>query len=961
MALALAGAGELLIESGDRTPLSLVLYLLGIGTFAISAWKLPTSANDTPIEDGSQELPKADGRRRVWAIMGAGVGIAILLNVQAMRIIQVQFDSPLGAYFWLSSLVVILATGVVLARFQGWSPRWGINVWPKTARDRLFVLAAVLTILLIAVIARFVALDSVPFGINADEGDRAATSIQIVRGYNKNGIFDAGWYWIGMIYFWLLAQFMKIVGIGFVQARMFGALAGVISVAVVTWLCTRHFNLRVGLLAGVLLSVLAVALQFSRETTEAGPTGTLWAISMALLLEGARRGRSYAWVGAGLAGGMSIYFYPTGRLWVVAAALFCVYLLVHGLGGRRLAIFRGCALTGIAALLTVTPFLAYNLRHPGVFEQRAKETTIFSGQNPTRLEYYKPEWSTAQLLTVQTERTLGLFNQTDDNGGFWPTKRPITNGLLSVLILLGMGWTCTRWRDPRFVLLALWFWVGITGVIVTVETPNVQRLASAIPTLAIFPALVLDSLVRRVEATFSGNERTVRSARWATGIVTLVAVAYIVGSQGVFYFSDYARMDGWPQPNVEGKAVSSQGAGTLVTTIGRQWHGINSGWIRLLAPFAQRGGIISPGSTLPLSVPANGDLAFLIYPRQDYYMPYLNSVYPGGITTPFDHPTEGTVVTVYRIPKDKWADFQGAVAVSSQGVSARVSKLGEPLRGLARYPSPMHWYATLRVSQYWNYAFRIGPGLARLVIDGKEVLTVSEGESTEEAVVSLARGDHFIELDAQVPDANHPATFLWAQEPERASGQAPNQFGWQQPRAEELSVNLTATHGLFGVIQVSNPPDRPEIHQIDHTLATDGVSHQIGIIYPADVKYAANWTGTLLAPATGTYSMTLYSQGVVEMRIDDKQVIYQEATSEQTTGGEVELLAGAHEISVEYKVENSPGGIEWTWIPPDGVKSIVPPSVLVPAPGAGVGDPVSQSELGNRDSQPVEEQLRTVP
>ena len=90
--------------------------------------------------------------------------------------------------------------------------------------------------------------------------------------------------------------------------------------------------------------MLAVALQFSRETSKSGVTAMLWALSVAFFLEAARTGRAWAWIGAGLAGGFSLYFYPTGRLWAVLAAAYCLYLLAHGLGGRRVAILRGIAL-----------------------------------------------------------------------------------------------------------------------------------------------------------------------------------------------------------------------------------------------------------------------------------------------------------------------------------------------------------------------------------------------------------------------------------------------------------------------------------------------------------------------------------------------------------------------------------------------------------------------------------------
>ena len=106
----------------------------------------------------------------------------------------------------------------------------------------LLLLGTVVIILVVASASRLIALDKIPFGINADEGDRAATSIQIVRGNDTASIFDSGWYFISNFYFWLVAQLMKMIGIGYVQARVFGALASIISVATITWLGIRHFN-----------------------------------------------------------------------------------------------------------------------------------------------------------------------------------------------------------------------------------------------------------------------------------------------------------------------------------------------------------------------------------------------------------------------------------------------------------------------------------------------------------------------------------------------------------------------------------------------------------------------------------------------------------------------------------------------------------------------------------------------
>jgi hypothetical protein len=48
--LVLAGLGEGIVEAGNTSPVSLVLYLLGIAVFAVSAWPLVPLVLDLPAE-----------------------------------------------------------------------------------------------------------------------------------------------------------------------------------------------------------------------------------------------------------------------------------------------------------------------------------------------------------------------------------------------------------------------------------------------------------------------------------------------------------------------------------------------------------------------------------------------------------------------------------------------------------------------------------------------------------------------------------------------------------------------------------------------------------------------------------------------------------------------------------------------------------------------------------------------
>ena len=114
----------------------------------------------------------------------------------------------------------------------------------------------------------------------------------------------------------------------------------------------------------------------------------------------------------------------------------------------------------------------------------------------------------------------------------------------------------------------MWFWVGLAAVIVTVETPNVQRFATAVPVLALFPALVLDNLAVRVEGFLSRRPKIGRKRLvWATSGIAAAVTLFLVVSQYDFYFNVYAHDDRWPQPTIQGKAVNDQGTNTLVVSL----------------------------------------------------------------------------------------------------------------------------------------------------------------------------------------------------------------------------------------------------------------------------------------------------------------------------------------------------------------------------------------------------------
>ena len=277
---------------------------------------------------------------------------------------------------------------------------------------------------------------------------------------------------------------MSVAGLDVAGARVFGALCGLATVAIVTFLAVRHFGWRAGLLAGTLLSFTGGAIQFSRVTTCATPTQTLWALSAAGFLEAARRGRAWAWALRRVSraacrststrrGGSGVSSPSRSRSRSSSARR----------RGTRARTAAGVVFAALAALVAAGPFLAATLRLPGEFTVRAQETTIFIPRNAARLAYVRPEWGIGRVLVAQVEHAVGFLNRYVDQNIFWPTDRPLFPPVLAALTLLGILAATVKARDVRLLLVSLWFWIGILGVIVTVETPNMHRWATAIPVL----------------------------------------------------------------------------------------------------------------------------------------------------------------------------------------------------------------------------------------------------------------------------------------------------------------------------------------------------------------------------------------------------------------------------------------------------------------------------------------------
>src|SRR5207237_8429801 len=100
--------------------------------------------------------------------------------------------------------------------------------------------------------------------------------------------------------------------------------------------------------------------------------------------------------------------------------------------------------------------------------------------------------------------------------------------------------------------------------------------------------------------------------------------------------------------------------------------------------------------------------------------------------------------------------------------------------------------ASLRDPRYWNDVFQIGPGPAKLVIDGPPVLDLNANVPVLRTTVALARGVHSIDYTGTRSTPKVSAQFLWAAEPEHADPKAPVVQAQLEPaRTQDLMSTVT--------------------------------------------------------------------------------------------------------------------------------------------------------------------------
>jgi 4-amino-4-deoxy-L-arabinose transferase-like glycosyltransferase len=956
VAIALALYGQHALQADPNARAVAWGYGLAIAVLLVSLFR-PKLRSDLTASDRQEGSPAA-GRRIFWA----GFLLSLILVGAADVLVWKGPTSrqALAAILWGLGLLLLV---LVFRKRGAWTGSHGLLPGP---RDDGFApglpqpgprLEAALAagMLLLAAALRIARLSDHP-GLFGDEGEMGMDARAILEGHPAP-FFGYGWGEITNVLYYASAAMLRLFGDDVAGLRMLATLGGIAGVFLVYRIGRLLWGPRAGLLAGTFLAVQPLALQFSRFATNSGLTGTLWAAGFFFLYRTLRFGALRDACLSGIAFGSSLYFYPSGKLVFILLPAVAGYLLLIRARFARDLLPR-LAVLFLAFVLTFSPHAVTSFRDGWEsFTARYQARAIFTP--PNRPEafaraglVYDPAWRNESLpqsftrhprewgrvLYTQLRDSLRVLSMNGDPTVFYNIRVHRSSMLspwMAALALLGLVWVTANLLDPRYELLLLWFWGGLLGPALTLDTPSVQRLTGAWPAAMLLPAVLLDRIAAAswpLHVSFA--RRWVNAALAALlGIVTLESIRE--------YFVHYPSMAPYGDSTTQARYARSLG-----TTFKAYQLGVgdavqigdvyfNYGSTRFLAKGVEGADVVALSDILPVTDEVKKGVAFIVRDSNADYLPILRAVYPGGQEEVLHSPDGIRRFTAYKLSPAQVGGFHTLRTTYTQADGRTVERdepgLGTPApgatavwrppRGLA-FPSTVLWEGGLVAPAYGRYRYTLAADAgARLAIDGIEIASGPQtGPSPATLELVLARGLHEVRLSGVLKSPETPIVVTSAFEAEAA-----------QPIARRLLLRRVLG-GLTGEVWTNStarlpsvPETSPSVRRVDPAIgfreARDDHSFGQG-------PFVVRWRGRIRTESPGEYLFEARSNGASTLSIDGRPVLSTRANAASV--GTVRLAAGSHPLELLYEWDQGRARIDLFWTPPSGAREIVPPTAWSP-------------------------------
>ncbi len=594
-------------------------------------------------------------------------GMAVVALSLALLILRLH---PRAAKFptnWLQiGLGFLIVAPLVLnvENWKNWTPPWElIGVW---AVGCFFVMAAVsrfkpqpielglkafrgfdrrdwlIVILLLcgALLWRVPGIETIPLGVDPDEGSLALSAVDAATGVATDP-FATGWVTHPTLQFFINGLFIRWFGRTFLAMRLPWAIVGSLMVPMLYLLARIGYSRRVAALAGLLALGSNVAIHFSRlGLNNVGDSLFVTLVLAALWYAGATGSpKAYAIAGGSLGFAQYFYFGTRAIPFVVLAALI-VWTIADRRGVWRA---RRLLLGALLSFLVVgCPLFGHWLRSPGSISEHLFLTIPFSQHMQ---EQAARAGVSVWLLWWRSLRdSLLVFTSVADRGSFYHPGQPMLHPLQAPLFIIGLVAIFAKWRRPVNQALLAWILVVLTlGSILITDPATFHRILGVLPAAILVVAIGIDA----------GVDTLARFGRWSPRTATRLAaviVAVLVLVDVHYYFWIYNVKQAYKTPTQEAVSIAAleyermDGAGTFIlctregvdTEIGTIYH----------TPIAYVAGADFLGWSTRVEAELHSDLPLYFYLLPDCFdqLPRLMQEYPGGTLTEYHRSSDDLLI-----------------------------------------------------------------------------------------------------------------------------------------------------------------------------------------------------------------------------------------------------------------------------------------------------------------------------
>lgn len=427
---------------------------------------------------------------------------------------------PAGVVLWLIC---------ILCWWLAWADtRWFTALKIQFNARRLMLLAAIMAVLLLGAVFRFVNLTSNPAEMGSDHVEKLLDVHDILSGSpsifleRNTGREPWQFYWTVML--------VKLTGIApdFMALKLGTALIGWLMLPAVFLLAREVAGVRIALLATLLAAITSWAVIPARFGLRypLAPCAVAW--TMYFLVRGLRRNERTAMLAAGVWIGIGLQGYTAYRLFPVIVLLLVLLWIIGYALQRRYTLAMQTAWHGglalVMAVLVMLPLLRYAYDQPDWFFHRMT-TRLTSRERAI-------EGEIGPILLNNLKEVLLFFNYTSD-------RVPVVNLLslpaldlvLGALLVIGVATTLTltvRTRNPwPLVMLGagiLMLLPSALSLAFPLENPSTVRTGGAIPLLMIVCAMPPGFLL---EAASQAQSRMVQGAVFLIVAALMLAAIYL--------------------------------------------------------------------------------------------------------------------------------------------------------------------------------------------------------------------------------------------------------------------------------------------------------------------------------------------------------------------------------------------------------------------------------------------------